>query len=144
MSVTSQKNWGGETSEEVQMLLALSAECWSDRVRAEEYMNQALEKAGDDPDVWIAVYRLFFYSNNPMMALQVAEKILARVRVTENLPEDWEQLKPILRDRSNEDSIGLFLNAYTASGYLLAKTGQLERAKTITQRMQEIESSRIF
>jgi tetratricopeptide (TPR) repeat protein len=142
MSVTGEKISGYEASEEVKLLFALSAECWSDRAQAEEYMNQALEKAGDDPDVWIAAYRLFFYSNNPTMAFQVAEKILNRVRVAENLPQDWATLKPILLERKDEDSIRLFLNAYAASGYLLAKMGELEQAKTVTQRIKEIDRNR--
>jgi tetratricopeptide (TPR) repeat protein len=142
MSVAEEKLSGCEASEEVKQLLLQAAENWSDRAVAERYMNQALEKAGDNTDVLIAAYRLFFYSNNSEMALQMAEKVRDRVQASANLPEDWEALKLILIERKDDPQIRLYLNAYAASGFLLARIGQLEKAKEVTERIQEIDEKR--
>lgn len=142
MSVAEEKISWSEASEEVKQLLLQAAEHWNDRAAAETYMNQALEKAGDNTDILIAAYRLFFYSNNSEMALQIAEKVCNKVAAAEHLPKDWDALKPILSERKDDPQIRLYLNAYAASGLLFAKIGQLERAKEVTERIKEIDEKR--
>lgn len=73
------------------------------------------------------------------MALQIAQKVIDRVRELEKLPELWSDLKPILLDRREDPSIRLYLNAYGASGLVWAKLGELEKAKEITSRIKEID-----
>lgn len=131
-------------SEEVQHLLEQAAEHWENSDVSEHYMEQALQKAGDDPDVLIAAYRYFFYKNNPKMALVVASKVVDRIQQQEQLPQDWEQQKTILLNRLDDPVIRLYLNAYSASGLLLSKLGEIERAKEIATQIKTIDIKNEF
>jgi tetratricopeptide (TPR) repeat protein len=129
-------------SDQVKQLLQLAIDHWDDSEQSLAYMNQALAIAPNNPDVLIAAYRYFFYKNDPQRALKVATIVIDQVRQAEQLPEQWEDLKLILSDRKEEPNIRLFINAYAASGFVLAKLGELEQAKEITARVKEIDDKR--
>lgn len=131
-------------SDEIKDLLNLAAQHWEDTALSQFYINRALEKADDNPDVAIAAYRYFFYKNNYYAALAIARKAIERVRQSEHLPNDWEQLKPILRERQNDPPIRLFLSAYSASGLVLAKLKKFEEATQIAANTIEIDDRREF
>ncbi len=131
-----------DASEEVKELLVLATDNWEDSSLSEQYINQALEKAGDNIDVLVGAYRFFFYKNKPELALKIAKKVLSIIEEKENLPLEWEQLQPILRERQKEESIRLYLNAYASQGYILAKIGEIETAKLITERVKTIDEHR--
>ncbi|MGE5655612.1 MAG: hypothetical protein ACM37W_03280 [Actinomycetota bacterium] len=133
-----------EVPETVKNLLALATQHWENTAEAENYINQALAQAEDHPDVLIAAYRFFFYKNKPTQALAIAEKVISNIKKSENLPDDWETLKIILVSRKDDPQIRLYLNAYAASGFVLAKLGQLEKAKEVTGRVKEIDERREF
>lgn len=128
--------------EEVKELLLLAAENWEDTAKSTEYMESALAKAEDNLDVLVGAYRYFFYKSNGEMALQIADKVINKVKTEENLPDSWDLLQPILMSRKNEEQIRLYLNAYASKGYLLAKMGNTEEAKIITERVKAIDTNR--
>ena len=129
-------------SEDVKELLILATDNWENSSLSEQYINQALEKAGDNIDVLVGAYRFFFYKNKPELALKIAKKVLGIIQEKENLPLEWEQLQPILMKRQEEPNIRLYLNAYASQGYIFAKMGQLETAKLITERVKGIDEHR--
>ncbi len=131
-----------DASEEVKELLVLATDNWENSSLSEQYINQALEKAGDNIDVLVGAYRFFFYKNKPEIALKIAKKVLNIIEEKENLPLEWEQLQPILKERQKEESIRLYLNAYASQGYILAKMGEIEAAKLITERVKTIDEHR--
>lgn len=131
-----------DVSEDVKELLVLATDNWENTALSEQYINQALEKAGNNLDVFVGAYRFFFYKNKPEIALKIAKKILRTIEETENLPLEWEQLQPILVKRQQESSIRLYLNAYASQGLIFAKLGQLETAKLITERVKAIDEHR--
>ncbi len=131
-----------DASEEVKELLMLATDNWENSSISEQYINQALEKAGDNIDVLVGAYRFFFYKNKPELALKIAKKVLNIIEKTENLPLEWKELQPILLKRQQEPNIRLYLNAYASQGYILAKMGEIETAKLITERVQEIDEHR--
>ncbi len=131
-----------DVAEDVQQLLILASNNWENTPLAQQYINEALDKGGDNLDVLVGAYRFFFYKNQPEIALTIAKKVLNIIAQTENLPLEWEQLKPILVRRQEESLIRLYLNAYAAQGFVLAKLGQLEQAKLITERVKEIDENR--
>jgi hypothetical protein len=96
--------------------LILAAQTWENTEESEKYMQQALAKTGENTDVLVAAYRYFYYKNNYVLALSTAEKITAKIKKEEHLPDNWEALLPILVQRHEEPQIRLFLNAYAASG----------------------------
>ncbi|MGK7956996.1 MAG: hypothetical protein AB4063_17365 [Crocosphaera sp.] len=131
-----------DASEDVKELLVLATDNWENSSLSEQYINQALEKAGDNIDVLVGAYRFFFYKNKPELALKIAQKVLRITQEKEKLPTEWEQLQPILKKRQQEPNIRLYLNAYASQGYILAKMGEIEAAKLIAERVQEIDEHR--
>ena len=130
--------------EDIKKLLILAAENWENTLESEKYMNQALAITGENTDVLVAAYRYFFYKNNYTMALQTANQVIDRIKLAEQFPTQWEQLKPILASRKDDYVIRLYLNAYAASGLVLAKLGEIEKAKEISVRVKEIDNKNEF
>lgn len=133
-----------EVPEEVKQLLVLAADSWENTSESEKYINQALAKSDNNVDVLIAAYRYFYYKQKYQMALETAEKVKLQVKETENLPDNWEQLKPVLIERKEEENIRLYLNSYAATGLILAILGKGEEAKSICNKVKEIDDKNDF
>ncbi len=133
-----------DVAPEIKQLLLLASENWEDTGLAEQYIREALSKAGDNLDVLVGAYRFFFYKHQPATALTIAQQVISAIATRENLPIEWSQLKPILSDRVIEPNIRLFLNAYAAKGLILAQLGKIDEAKEISQRVKDIDDSRQF
>ncbi|BAZ20449.1 hypothetical protein NIES4073_13250 [Kalymmatonema gypsitolerans NIES-4073] len=133
-----------QVPDDIKQLLMLAAANWDNTSESEKYINQALAKTEDSTDVLVAAYRYFFYKNNYLMALQTAVKVIDRIKISEQLPDNWEQLKPILMSRKDEPKIRLYLNAYAASGLVLAKLGEIDKAKKISAQVKEIDDKNQF
>lgn len=143
MQATETKYSWYDIPEDVKHLLVLASENWADTERSQQYMNDALAKAEDNIDVLVGAYRYFFYKSNPTMALSIARKVLNKIKKEENLPDNWEELKPILiKGRNSSDALRMYLNAYASTGFLLAKLGKLDEAKEVTERVKEIDEKR--
>jgi tetratricopeptide (TPR) repeat protein len=133
-----------QVPEDIKSLLILAAENWENTLESEKYINQALAKTGEHTEVLVAAYRYFFYKNKYNMALHTAAKLIDKIRLSEQLPESWEQLKLIIISRKDDPQIRLYLNAYAASGLVLAKLGKLEEAKKISAQVKEIDEKNEF
>jgi tetratricopeptide (TPR) repeat protein len=133
-----------QVPEDIKKLLILAAQTWENTAESEKYMQAALAKNAEHTDVYVAAYRFFYYKNNYSLALQTTTQLLAKIREIEKLPDDWEQLKPILVSRQQDPKIRLYLNAYAASGLVLAKLGQIDSAKEISARVKEIDEKNDF
>jgi len=133
-----------QVPEDVKQLLILATQTWENTEESEKYIQQALVKTDNNIEVLIAAYRYFYYKNNYALALLTSEKLIAKIQAMEKLPNDWQQLQPILVRRQEEPPIRLYLNAYAASGLLLAKLGDLERALEISRKIQDIDLENKF
>ena len=133
-----------QVPEDVKNLLLLAAQTWENTSESEKYIHQALDKAGDNTEILVSAYRFFYYKNNYPLALQTAIKVLDKIKKVENFPDDWEQLQPILIKRLEEPQIRLYLNAYAASGMVLANLGEIEQAKEISIRVKQIDENNNF
>jgi tetratricopeptide (TPR) repeat protein len=133
-----------QVPDDVKGLLKLAADKWDNTAEAEKYINEALAKSPDNIDVLVTAYRFFFYKNKFSQVLEVADKVTNIVKDIENFPDNWEQLKPILIERQNDPQIRLYLNAYAASGFVLARLGQLEKAKEVAARVKEVDVKKEF
>ncbi|MFN7201473.1 MAG: hypothetical protein ACK5VD_04635 [Aphanizomenon sp.] len=131
-------------ADDVKELLILAVKTWENTEESTKYMQQALAKTGDNTDILVAAYRYFYYKNNYVFALTTAEKIIAKIREEENLPDNWQELQPILINRHEESQIRLFLTAYAASGLVLTKLGRIEQAKEISTRIKSIDEKNDF
>ncbi len=147
-----------QVPEDIKNLLILAAQNWENTSESEKYIQQALDKTGENTDVLVAAYRFFYYKNNYSLALQTTIKLLDKIKELEKFPDDWEQLKPILGNRKEDPQIRLYLNAYAASGLVLAKLGAIdaasglvlaklgaiEEAKQISTRVKQIDDKNDF
>ena len=133
-----------QVPEDIKKLLILAAENWQNSSASEAYMNQALAKTSDNTDVLVAGYRYFYYKNNYELALRTAVKVIDKIKQLEKLPDDWQQLKPILVNQKEDSQIRLYLHAYAASGLVLAKLGEIEKAKQICSNIKEIDDKNEF
>lgn len=133
-----------DVSPEVKQLLVAAAQNWENTSESERYIYQALAKNETNLDVLVAAYRYFFYKNNNPMALNVALKVIEKIKAIEHFPESWKQLKPILQNRREDPNIRLYLNAYSASGFVLARLGEREKAQEIASRVKEIDDKNEF
>ncbi|MDB9453534.1 hypothetical protein [Dolichospermum circinale] len=133
-----------DVADDIKELLILAAATWENTEESTKYMQQALAKTADNTDILVAAYRYFYYKNNYSLALTTAEKITAKIKAVENLSDNWEELKPILIQRQEEPQIRLYLNAYAASGLVLAKLGKIEEAKEISRRIKGIDDKNDF
>ncbi|AFY58855.1 hypothetical protein Riv7116_6527 [Rivularia sp. PCC 7116] len=143
MQNTEQFSWY-EVPEDVKQLLVLAADNWENTSESEKYINQALAKTDNNIDVLISAYRYFYYKQKYKMALETAEKVQNKVKETEKLPDNWEQLKPVLIKRKEEEIIRLYLNSYAATGLILAILGKEEEAKEICNKVKEIDDKNDF
>lgn len=133
-----------QVPENIKKLLILAASAWEKPAQAEKYMQQAIAQTGDNIDVLVAAYRYFYYSHNYPLALQTSRQVLERIKNLEAFPDDWEKLQPILVNRQAEPIIRLYLNAYTASGLVLAKLEQFDAAKEIATRVKQFDGRNEF
>ena len=142
-TIQNQFSWC-DVEPEIKQLLLLASENWQDTSLAEKYIREALSRAGNNLDVLVGAYRFFFYKHQPAVALSIAQQVLQLITTQENLPVDWSQLKPILVTRKQEPNIRLYLNAYAATGLVLAQLGKIEEAKLVSERVKEIDDNREF
>lgn len=144
MQATETKYSWSDIPEDVKELLISASDNWQDNnAESDKYMNEALAKAGDNIDVLVGAYRYFFYKSKPAIALKIAYRVMDKIRKEENLPLEWEELKPILSDRKEEsESMRMYINAYAATGFVLARLGRIEEAKEVTERVKGIDEKR--
>jgi hypothetical protein len=77
-----------DVADDVKELLILAAQTWENTEASTKYMQKALAKTEDNIDVLVAAYRYFYYKNNYVLALTTTEKITAKIRKEENLPDN--------------------------------------------------------
>ncbi|NJK51170.1 hypothetical protein HC931_26425 [Candidatus Gracilibacteria bacterium] len=129
---------------EIEKLLRSAAQSWENTQESDRYMQEAIALCDTNLDVLVSAYRYFFYKHRDRQALQIAIEVLEQIQKTEQLPENWQQLKPILVSRKEDYAIRLYLNAYSASGLVLARLGEIEKAKEITAKVKEIDDKNEF
>ncbi len=133
-----------QVPEDIKNLLILAAQNWENNSESSKYINQALQKAGKNTDVFIAAYRYFYYKNNYSLALEMAIAVMDKVKTSQNLPENWFHLKPILIHRKHDSEIRLYLKAFAASALIFAKVGELDKAKEISTKVKEVDDNNEF
>lgn len=123
-----------------QALLVAAAQTWEDAEASEQYIQQALAQPDVDLNVLVSAYRYYFYKNNNAMALKMATRVCDRIQKAEQWPTAWDDLKPILLARLEDENARLYLSAYAASGLLLARLDNVEAAQVIAAQVQQIEA----
>lgn len=123
-----------------QTLLVAAANTWEDTSISENYIQQALAQPNVELDVLVSAYRYYFYKNRDAQALEMANRVIDRIQQAERWPTDWDALMPILKSQLESAIARLYLNAYAASGLLLARLGHIQQAEIIAKQVQQIEA----
>ena len=143
MSEIEQFTWY-DIPEDIKELLILAADNWQHTSECEKYISQALAKTDNELDVLIAAYRYFYYKQKYQMALETAEKVQEKTKQIAKLPDDWEDQKPILIKREEEQIIQMYVNAYSAIGIIFAELGKPEKAQEISDKVKDIDRENVF
>lgn len=114
---------------------------WEDTPLSREYIMMALDKSDDDINVLTAAYRFFFYKQDYSMALQLALKVMEKVRSAKGLPEFYKtgELFKALRENIEDYDVRMFINAYAAYAFILLKLGNIEKATEILEFLRYID-----
>jgi tetratricopeptide (TPR) repeat protein len=114
---------------------------WEDTPLSREYIMMALDKSDDDINVLTAAYRFFFYKQDYSMALQLALKVMEKVRSAKGLPESYKigELFKALRENIEYYDVRMFINAYAAYAFILLKLGNIEKATEILEFLKCID-----
>lgn len=123
-----------------QTWLAAAAQTWEDTQTSEQYIQQALAQPNVELDVFVSAYRYYFYKNQNEMALAMARALLERIQQSEQWPTPWDDLKPILLARLNDETVRLYLSTYVASGMVLARLGHTLAAEQIANNVQQLNA----
>lgn len=129
-----------EASASNRALLTAAAQTWNDTRASSQYIQQALAQPDVELDVLVSAYRYYFYKNNDSMALEISTTLVDRIQKAEQWPTDWEALKPVLQAQMDHPMVRLYLNAYAASGLVLARLGSFECAQLIAEQVQQLEA----
>lgn len=143
MSQIEQFSWY-DVPEDIKQLLIKAADNSENTSECEKYISQALAKTDKELDVLIAAYRYFFYKQKYQMALETAEKVQEKAKEIAKLPDDWEDQKPILIRREEEQIIQVYVNAYSATGIILDALGKEEEAQEISNKVKDIDPANVF
>ena len=143
MSQIEQFTWY-DVPEDIKQLLVLAADNSENASECEKYISQALAKTDNELDVLIAAYRYFYYKQKYQMALETADKVQEKAKQIAKLPDDWEEQKPILIRREEEQIIQIYVNAYSATGIIFAAQGKAEKAQEISDRVKDIDRENVF
>ncbi|MEO0406712.1 MAG: hypothetical protein AAF289_05115 [Cyanobacteria bacterium P01_A01_bin.135] len=105
MSLPTAPSWFS-TSASTQPWLAAAAQSWEDTQTSERYVEQALAQPDVDLEALVSAYRYYFYKNQDAKALEMAIAVTERIQRLEQWPAQWDDLKPILLARLDDDVCG--------------------------------------
>ncbi|MEB3357938.1 MAG: hypothetical protein VKK04_14520 [Synechococcales bacterium] len=132
------------TPDDIKVLLVEAAAHWEVPEVADVYLHRAIACADGQLDVLVSAYRYFFYQNRNGMALEIANRILQEIRAAEQLPTDWGRLREVIEGRKDDPNIRLYLNAYAASGFVLARLRHIDQAIAVLSRVCEVDRHNEF
>lgn len=120
----------------VQWLLNEAAGAWQEPDRAAGLLQEAMLRAPDDLEVFVAAYRFHFYAHRLEEASAIALESLARMARTLDLPTDWRQVCNATEpaawvDWGSEENPQrrFYLFALKAWGYLQLRLGRYEAGR---------------
>jgi len=109
--------------------------------RAETHLRRALAIAPEHIEVWVALYRFYFYLGELEKALPWAERCIERTARELGLPPAWQDVVADGRDFSDFDAVKprFFLFALKAWGYLQMRLGNVEQGRAAAMKLLELD-----
>lgn len=146
--MTSNDRAGGDPA--VHWLLAEAAGAWQEQEegqnRASDLLHEAMRRAPDDLEVFIAAYRFHFYAHRLEEASAIALGCLAHMAQTLGLPTDWRQVcgdgaPPSGQDWGDFDhpERRFYLFALKAWGYLQLRLGRYDIGRAALNGVQRLD-----
>ncbi len=121
--------------------LARADRTYQEPSRAEAHLRRALALSPDHIEVWVALYRFYFYSGQLQHALSWAERCIERTARELGLPPTWQNIEADGRDFSDFDAVKprFFLFALKAWGYLQMRLGKVECGRAAAMKLLELD-----
>jgi tetratricopeptide (TPR) repeat protein len=118
------------------------ADCaYQEPARAEAHLRRALAIAPEHMEVWVALYRFYFYSGDLEQASVWAERCIERTARELGLPLDWRDVEARGRDYSAFDAVKprFFLFALKAWGYVQLRLGNVTQGRDAAMKLLELD-----
>ncbi len=121
--------------------LARADRAYQEPLRAQAHLRRALAIAPEHIEVWVALYRFYFYSGELRQALPWAERCIERTARELGLPTAWQDVAAGGRDFSDFDAVKprFFLFALKAWGYLQMRLGNVEQGRAAALKLLELD-----
>ena len=121
--------------------LACANRAYQEALRAETHLRRALAIAPDHLEVWIALYRFYFYSGDLEQASGWATRCIERTARELGLPPDWQEVSAGGRDFSDFDAVKprFYLFALKAWSYLQIRLGNLKLGRAAAEKLLELD-----
>lgn len=125
---------------EVNALLQSAVHAYDDTERAESLLWQAHELDPDQLEVYIALYKFYFYKYRLDEAQQVTEQALAHAARLGGFPADWQALTPDSANWSVFDGPErIYLYSLKALGFIRLRRMDFEGGEAILNKLTELD-----
>ena len=128
-------------SSEASRELSLADRAYQEPELAEAHLDRALAIAPQHLEVWIALYRFYFYSGQLDRAVVWAERCIERTATELGLAPAWRDVAAGGRDFSDFDAVKprFYPFALKAWSYLRLRLGNLEEGRAGVEKLLELD-----
>lgn len=133
--------FGRHISPEVNALLqqAVHASSFDDQL-AEQRLWQAQQMHPEQLEVYIAIYKFYFYRKRLAEAHQTVRQALQAAAEAGNFPADWRQLSADTTDWAGTESPQrVYLYSLKALSFILLRIGGVDESYAILEKLYEID-----
>jgi hypothetical protein len=132
--------YGGDLPAAAERALHAVGLDWEDEATAEGHIYEALDLAPGHLAVQIAAYKFYFYRHRLDEALPYARACLAETLRRNQLPADWQDVRPDDAAFSSlEPEPRMVLFSLVAYGYVLARLGRIGEGRAALTKVTELD-----
>jgi len=112
-------------------------EDWS---RTEKLLLDAQSLMPERMEITVALYKMYAYSNRHAEAMQLIDKVLTLSATDGGFDSDWKKLNAESAVwRNAQGAIRLYLYSLKAKGFVLLRSGELEQAVAVLNKLLELD-----
>lgn len=127
-------------SPEVRNLLWHASQNYNSPERAEEFLNKARAKAPEQLEVYIALYKFYFYQKRLRISEDFARLALVKSAEQGEFNADWEKLNDNSTDWSDANGPArIYLYTMKALGFIFLRTLRLSEGMSILEKLKELD-----
>lgn len=129
-----------DTPPEIHQLLLMAVKAWHDTERAERFLNEAMRLDPRRLEVYIAMYKFYFYKNQLLRAEQTAHSALLMAARLGGFDEDWRRLDRASADwGSREGPPRAYLYTLKALAFIRLRLDDSAGGDAILDKMRDLD-----